>query len=88
MQTTLRINDHIYKRAKSKSGELGVSLTRFFEESVEKRLDELEQISTSTIVLPVSSRNASPMKTEDFLCKLDHLAVEEDLEKINVSPRQ
>lgn len=55
MQTTLRINDDTFRRAKAKSGELGVSLTFFFEEAVEERLARLEELPPQRIQLPVSS---------------------------------
>ena len=46
MQTTLRINDEVYRRAKAKSGELGLSITRFFEEAIQERLEKLEKRSS------------------------------------------
>lgn len=63
MQTTLRIRDAVYRRAKAKSSELGLSLTRFFEEAVEERLARLEQRPAKRVSLPVS-RARGPDLTE------------------------
>lgn len=40
MQTTLRLDDQIYRRAKSMAAELGVSLTRFLEDSLRQRIQQ------------------------------------------------
>lgn len=67
MQTTLRIDDHTYQRAKTKASALGISLTRFFEEAVEERLARLEQNRPrKKIVLPVSS-TTEPMISNETL---------------------
>jgi predicted nucleic acid-binding protein len=67
MQTTLRIDDSTYQRAKTKASALGVSLTRFFEEAVEQRLARLEDVRPAKkIVLPVSSTSEPPMNAEDL----------------------
>ena len=39
MQTTLRIDDHLYRKAKAESARAGVSLTRFLEEGLRLRLE-------------------------------------------------
>ena len=80
MQTTLRIDDDIYRRAKAKSGELGLSLTRFFEEAVEERLTRLDKRPTKPIVLPVSSAAGPPMRTEAFKKRLQKVEREDALE--------
>ena len=38
MQTTLRLNDDVYRRAKARVAEVGVTLTRFIEEALAERL--------------------------------------------------
>lgn len=44
MTTTLRINDELYRKAKSAAASEGITLTRFIEESLQLRLNT----STST----------------------------------------
>ena len=82
MQTTLRINDDTYRRAKAKSSELGLSLTRFFEEAVEERLASLEQRSLKPIVLPVSSVSGPPLSDEELSRRIAAADLEDDLIKV------
>lgn len=82
MQTTLRIDDDIYRRAKAKSSELGLSLTRFFEEAVEDRLLRLEERPAKRIVLPVSSVSGPPMSNEEFKRRVEQAELEDDLESL------
>lgn len=81
MQTTLRIKDETFRRAKAKSSELGVSLTRFFEEAVEQRLAELDQRPSKRIVLPVSSVSGHPMSDKELLLRIEAADLEYDLTK-------
>lgn len=39
MQTTLRINDDIYRHAKADAARLGLTLTRYIEEALQARLE-------------------------------------------------
>jgi hypothetical protein len=39
MQTTLRIDDELYRRAKARAAEQGTSLTKLVEEALRERLD-------------------------------------------------
>lgn len=39
MQTTLRINDRLYREAKTEAARQGLTLTRFLEEGIRLRLD-------------------------------------------------
>jgi hypothetical protein len=39
MQTTLRLDDDLYRRAKAEAAEQGISLTRLVEEAIRERLD-------------------------------------------------
>ena len=39
MQTTLRLDDNLYRRAKATAAEQGVTLTRFIEEALQLRLE-------------------------------------------------
>ncbi len=38
MQTTLRLDDELYRQAKARAAALGMSLTKFLEEAVRERL--------------------------------------------------
>ena len=40
MQTTLRIDDHLYLDAKAEAAREGVTLTRFLEEGIRLRLEK------------------------------------------------
>jgi len=82
MQTTLRINDETYRRAKAKSGELGLSLTRFFEEAVEERLSKLEKHPALRTELPVSSASGPTMSSAELKRRLEAVQLEEDLESL------
>jgi Ribbon-helix-helix protein, copG family len=39
MQTTLRLDDELYRQAKAKAATLGISLTRFLEDAIRERLE-------------------------------------------------
>lgn len=58
MQTTLRLDDDLYRQAKARAAELGVSLTRFLEDSLRARLEGAAPAappSGSRLRLPVST---------------------------------
>jgi hypothetical protein len=40
MQTTLRLDDELYRQAKARAAELGISLTKFLEEALQERLEK------------------------------------------------
>jgi len=82
MQTTLRIADETYRRAKAKSGELGVSLTRFFEEAVEERLASLERRPAKLIVLPVSSVFGPPLSDDELHRRREAAELDDDLSSV------
>lgn len=83
MQTTLRIDDQLYRRAKAKSSELGLSLTRFFEEAVEERLERLEERPSKRIVLPVSPVYGPPMSEEEFRRRVEAADLDYDRSKLS-----
>jgi ribbon-helix-helix CopG family protein len=39
MQTTLRLDDELYRQAKARAAALGISLTRFLEDAVREHLE-------------------------------------------------
>lgn len=81
MQTTLRIDDDLYRRAKTKASALGLSLTRFFEEAVEERLARLDQRPLKKFVLPVSSVTGPPISAEELRRRVQAADLEYDLSK-------
>ena len=82
MQTTLRINDDVYRRVKAKSNELGLSITRFFEEAAQERLTKLEQQPFRKIELPVSSVSAPSMNEATLQKRLKAAHLDDDLSKL------
>ena len=40
MQTTLRLDDDLYRQAKARAAALGISLTRFLEDAIRERLSQ------------------------------------------------
>jgi len=56
MQTTLRLDDDLYRRAKAQAAEQGISLTRLVEEAIRERLDRpAPSRRRRRLRLPVSS---------------------------------
>jgi hypothetical protein len=39
MRTTLRLDDELYRQAKARAAELGISLTRFLDEAVREHIE-------------------------------------------------
>jgi HicB family len=46
MQTTLRLDDNLYRRAKATAAEQGVTLTKFIEEALQLRLEKRPPVRT------------------------------------------
>ena len=56
MQTTLRLDDGLYRQAKARAADLGVSMTRFLEDALRARLEDPEpRPRGSKLQLPVST---------------------------------
>jgi len=56
MQTTLRLDDELYRQAKARAATLGMSLTKFLEEAVRERLHApMPTPHRRRLRLPVSS---------------------------------
>ncbi len=51
MQTTLRIDDHLYREAKAEAARQGVTMTRFIEEALELRLKR-RPVEGGSVTLP------------------------------------
>ena len=82
MQTTLRIDDEVYRRAKTKASELGLSLTRFFEEAVEERLGRLEGSQKRQVRLPTSGTGPA-MTDEELRQRIETAELEADLKQLS-----
>jgi hypothetical protein len=46
MQTTLRIDDHLYREAKAQAAREGISMTRLFEDALRKRIQSPASATT------------------------------------------
>ena len=56
MQTTLRLNEDLFRRAKAQAAEQGISLTRLVEEAVREHLDKPAPAPRRTrLRLPIST---------------------------------
>jgi hypothetical protein len=56
MQTTLRLDDDLYRQAKARAASLGMSLTKFLEEAIRERLHApMPTPRRRRLRLPVSS---------------------------------
>ena len=55
MQTTLRLDDELYREAKARAASLGISLTRFLEDAVREHLQSPAPRSDRRFRLPVST---------------------------------
>jgi len=62
MQTTLRINDGIYRQAKAEAAREGITLTRFIEEALALRL----QGAASLVPLPLPTFRGGASCPPDF----------------------
>ena len=69
MQTTLRINDHLYREAKAEAARQGKTITRFIEEALELRLKQ-QPAKNGPVTLPTFSSPAgfdfSPSQLKDL----------------------
>lgn len=60
MKTTLNLNDHILRRAKSRAARDGVTLTRFVEDALRARLTDPETDHAFKLELNVVCGHAPP----------------------------
>jgi hypothetical protein len=68
MQTTLRINDELYREAKAKAAREGVTITRFIEEALRLRLrQQANSPKSGPVELPTfASGNGFPFSPEEL----------------------
>jgi hypothetical protein len=55
VQTTLRLDDHLYRQAKARAASQGLSLTRLLEDALREHLQSPEPQDSRSFRLPVSS---------------------------------
>ena len=85
MQTTLRIDDQLYRRAKMEAAREGISLTKFLEDSIRKRLDQGPASAAGEWDLRVCE-GKTPYPSEEALKKAVEAAqLEDDLGKLGNS---
>lgn len=82
MQTTLRLDDDLYRRAKARSAELGISLTRFLAGALERRLEADETPKSLVYELPVSTARGAVMTPEEFRQRAGEAQLEDDLARL------
>ena len=58
MQTTLRIDDRLYREAKAEAARQGITLTRFIEEALRLRLDQPLKAASTPVSLPTYASDA------------------------------
>lgn len=83
MQTTLRIDDKLYREAKVAAAREGVTITRFIEESLKLRLHRGNRTGQSKrISLPTFSGGGFPYSPEELKALAQRTEAEADQRKI------
>lgn len=89
MQTTLRIDDHLYREAKAEAARAGVSLTRFLEEGLRMRLEKKTSLSTTPHAFRVHvTAKPDPRSWEEIRRVADEEQEAHDLAKLGLSAPQ
>lgn len=76
MQTTLRIDDHLYREAKAEAARSGISLTRFLEEGLRLRLEK----NTPRTGTPHAFRTYAPARPDSRTWDEIRLVAEDEQE--------
>jgi hypothetical protein len=85
MQTTLRIDDHLYREAKAEAARAGVSLTRFLEEGLRLRLEKKMTPPTATHVFRTyAAAKPDPRTWEEIRQVADEVQEAQDLAKLGL----
>jgi hypothetical protein len=80
MQTTLRVDDALYREAKAKAASLGISLTQFLEEAIRAKLREKRSFPVRRRVrLPVSSSRGGLLSRRTLEELIDSTDLVDDL---------
>jgi len=89
MQTTLRIDDHLYREAKAEAARAGVSLTRFLEEGLRLRLEKKMTMPTAPHVFRTyAAEQTDPRTWEEIRQAADEEQEAHDLAKLGLPARQ
>lgn len=70
MQTTLRIDDRLYREAKAEAARAGVSFTRFLEECLRLRLEREVPLSGAPHEFRTYAGEKPDLRTWDEICQL------------------
>ena len=83
MQTTLRIDDQLYREAKAAAAREGITITRFIEESLKLRLHRGARAGKSKQVsLPTFASGGFPYSPEELKALAQRTEAEADQRKI------
>lgn len=74
MQTTLRIDDKIYREAKAEAARKGITLTRFIEEALRLRLQHAEMKDAMDIAAAVAHKEEIERRNQLMEALLQHTA--------------
>ncbi len=85
MQTTLRIDDQLYRRAKMEAAREGISLTKFLEDSIRKRLEQGPASAAGPWNLRVCEGKSPYPTVEDLKKSIEGAQLEDDFQKLRNS---
>lgn len=86
MQTTLRIDDHLYREAKAEAARAGVSLTRFLEEGLRLRLERKQPVTATPHAFRVYAAPIPDARTwEEIRREADEEEEAHDLAKLGLN---
>lgn len=86
MQTTLRIDDRLYREAKAEAAREGVTLTRFLEEGLRLRLEKKLTTTPAAHLFRVYESKQQDVPTWEEIRKLaDEEQEDQDLSKIGIT---
>ena len=89
MQTTLRIDDHLYREAKAEAARAGVSLTRFLEEGLRLQLEKkMPPSATAHTFRTYSAGKPDPRTWEEIRQVADEEQQAHDLAKLGLRAPQ
>jgi hypothetical protein len=88
MQTTLRIDDQLYREAKAEAARTGVTLTRFLEEGLRLRLERKQPVPTGPHAFRVYAGGPPDARSWEEIRKAAEEAEEaHDLAKLGLAAR-
>lgn len=88
MQTTLRIDDALYREAKAEAARSGVSLTRFIEEGLQLRLRKnLPQVPKVPAFRVYHAKHPDHRSWEEILKVAEEEQTNQDFAKLNIKPK-